>query len=501
MNRVYHSNHNIVYSCKYHIVFCPKYRRKVLVNGVDVRLKELISSIADENKFEVIEMEIMPDHVHLLLEVDPQFGIHKAVKTIRGKTSRILRQEFHWLTTKLPTLWTNSYFCSTVGGAPLEIVKQYKEMETYTLGYKFRIYPNATQARLIHRTLGCARFVYNHFLAVRRDQWNANRKSIDYTESSRLLTDLKKREETAWLSEVDSMALQEALRNLDRAFQNFFDKRARYPRFKSKHSHAQSYRTRNQSNGVRIVGKRIKLPKIGLVRIKQSREFSGRILSATVSRTASGKYFVSLCVEQDKAKLLRPNAGGQIGIDVGIREFYTDSNGNTVENPKPLKKLLRKLKREQRRLSRKLPRSQNRGKARVRLARVHERIANIRKDFLHKCTTRLARENQTAAVEHLNVKGMLKNHRLAQAISDVSWSEFFRQLAYKMELRGGELLKVETFYPSSQTCSVCGYQNTEVKNLGVREWTCPQCGAHHDRDHNAAKNILRRALENKAKAA
>ena len=374
-------------------------------------------------------------------------------------------------------------------------------METYTLGYKFRIYPNATQARLIHRTLGCARFVYNHFLAVRRDQWNANRKSIDYTESSRLLTDLKKREETAWLSEVDSMALQEALRNLDRAFQNFFDKRARYPRFKSKHSHAQSYRTRNQSNGVRIVGKRIKLPKIGLVRIRQSREFSGRILSATVSRTASGKYFVSLCVEQDKAKLLRPNAGGQIGIDVGIREFYTDSNGNTVENPKPLKKLLRKLKREQRRLSRKLPRSQNRGKARVRLARVHERIANIRKDFLHKCTTRLARENQTAAVEHLNVKGMLKNHRLAQAISDVSWSEFFRQLAYKMELRGGELLKVETFYPSSQTCSVCGYQNTEVKNLGVREWTCPQCGAHHDRDHNAAKNILRRALENKAKVA
>ena len=218
------------------------------------------------------------------------------------------------------------------------------------------------------------------------------------------------------------MALQEALRNLDRAFQNFFDKRARYPRFKSKHSHAQSYRTRNQSNGVRIVGKRIKLPKIGLVRIKQSREFSGRILSATVSRTASGKYFVSLCVEQDKAKLLRPNAGGQIGIDVGIREFYTDSNGNTVENPEAVKEAPTEAKSASNAGCRKLPRSQNRGKARVRLARVHERIANIRKDFLHKCTTRLARENQTAAVEHLNVKGMLKNHRLAQAISDVSWS-------------------------------------------------------------------------------
>lgn len=212
-------------------------------------------------------------------------------------------------------------------------------METYTLGYKFRIYPNRTQENLINRTLGCARFVFNHFLAVRRDEWKANHNSLTYVKTSKLLTDLKKREETAWLSEADSMALQESLRNLDRAFQNFFAKRARYPRFKSKHSHSQSYRTCNQANGIRIIGKRIKLPKIGLVRIKQSRDFDGRILSATISRAASGKYYVSLCVEAEKGFLFCPNDGKQIGIDVGLKVFYSDSNGDTVENPHPLKKL------------------------------------------------------------------------------------------------------------------------------------------------------------------
>ena len=371
-------------------------------------------------------------------------------------------------------------------------------METYTLGYKFRIYPDKEQTELINRTLGCCRFVYNHFLAVRRDQWQTNHKSIGYLETARLLTDLKKREETSWLKEVDSMALQESLRNLDRAFQNFFKRHTGYPHFKSKHSHSQSYRTRNQSNGVRIVGNKIKLPKIGFVKVKQSRAFDGRVLFATVSRAASGKYYVSLCVEQDKEKLVHPNKGGQIGIDVGLKAFYTDSSGNTVENPHTLKKLLVKLKREQCRLSRKMSKSQNRDKARIRLARVHERIANIRKDFLHKQTTRLARENQTVAVEHLNVKGMLKNHRLAQAISDVGWSEFFRQLAYKTELHGGELLEVETFYPSSQTCFACGCQNKLVKDLNVRDWVCLVCGEYHDRDHNAARNILRHALASKA---
>lgn len=371
-------------------------------------------------------------------------------------------------------------------------------METYQMGFKFRIYPNKTQQSLINRTLGCCRFVFNHFLALRRDEWTANHKSIGYVQTAALLTDLKKNEDFSWLKEADSMALQESLRNLDTAYQNFFQRRSKYPRFKSKHNHTQSYRTRNQSNGIRIIGGKIKLPKIGEVKIKQSRTFEGRILNATVSRAASGKYFVSLCVELDKETLLKSNNGGKIGLDVGLSEFLTDSNGNTVDNPRTLKRLTRKLIREQRRLSRKMPKSNNRNKARIRVARVHEHIANIRKDFLHKLSTRLVIENQVIAVENLKIKNMMKNHHLAKAIADVSWNEFFRQLAYKAELHGSKLLKVDTFYPSSQTCSNCGYQNEETKNLNVRSWTCPKCGAVHDRDENAAKNILRKALENAA---
>lgn len=370
-------------------------------------------------------------------------------------------------------------------------------MEKYNLGFKFRIYPNCEQQQKINCILGCVRFVYNHFLAIHRDEWKVNHNSLTYVKTSKLLTDLKKREETAWLKEADSYALQQSLRDLDHAYGNFFRKRARYPRFKSKHTHTQSYRTNNVNNCIRIVDKKIKLPKLGFVKIKQSRTFEGRILNATINHTASGKYFVSLCVEMDKEKLVCFNAGGRVGIDVGLKEFYTDSNGNTVANTRILKKLSKKLAREQRRLSHKMPKSRNREKARIRVARVYERITNIRKDFLHKLSTQLARENQTIAVEHLNVKGMLKNHKLARSISDVSWSEFFRQLEYKTELHGGEVIKIDMFYPSSQICYNCGYQNTEIKNLSIREWTCPKCGIHHDRDINAAKNILHRALEEK----
>ena len=336
----------------------------------------------------------------------------------------------------------------------------------YAKGFKFRIYPNAEQQKIINQTLGCARFVYNHFLAVRRDSWQEKHESVTYVKSSRMLTELKCHPDFVWLKSVDSMALQEALRNLDRAFQNFFKKQSGYPKFKSKHSHNQSYRTRNQSGGIRIIGGNIKLPRIGIVKTKLSREFEGCILNATVSRTASGKYFVSLCVEMDI----------------------------TAANPRILKQMEKKLKHLQRSLSRKVKGSNNRNKARIKVARLQERIANTRKDFLHKESTKLVRENHLIAVENLKVKNMLRNHKLSKAISDVSWAEFFRMLEYKAKLYGCDVVKVDTFYPSSQTCC-CGYQNTATKNLGIRKWTCPQCHTYHDRDVNAARNILSKALE------
>ena len=360
-------------------------------------------------------------------------------------------------------------------------------------GYRYRIYPNQEQKTIINRTLGCCRFVYNHFLALRHDEWLANHKSVGFSKSCKLLTELKRRKETAWLKEVDAVALQQSLRTLDLAFQRFFQKLARYPRFKSKHCHQQSYRTVHKST-IRVENDFIKLPKLGNVRFKNSRTFNGRILHATVTHTASSKYFVSLCVEEDVS--FAPCGTGKIGIDVGLKEFFTDSNGSTAANPRIFEKHQRKLAREQRRLARKMPRSHNREKQRIRVARVYEHIGNIRKDFLQKLTTRLISENQVIAVEHLQVKNMLRNHKLSKAIFDVSWSTFFQMLTYKAAWRGATILKVDTFFPSSQTCSSCGYQYRITKDLSVRDWTCPACGTHHDRDENAAKNILEEALRN-----
>lgn len=334
--------------------------------------------------------------------------------------------------------------------------------------------------------------MYNYFLAERIRSYKEDGVSLTYNKTSNMLTALKHDRDYLWLNEIDSMALQESLRNLDRAYGNFFKGNARFPRFHSKRR-KQSYRTRNQRNGIRIAGNTVKIPKVGYVKFKGLKHFCGRILNATISKSASGKYHISLCI--DSEDIVLDNAGGIVGLDVGIKEFYTDSNGNIVANPRTYRKHEKKLVREQRRLSRKQKGSNNRNKQRIRLAIQHEKITNIRRDFLHKQTHALANENQVVCVEDLNVKGMLCNHRLAKAISDVSWSEFFRQLEYKMSERGGIVVKVPTFYPSSQTCSCCGYKNPLVKNLSVRDWNCPKCGAHHDRDYNAATNILSKGLE------
>ena len=367
------------------------------------------------------------------------------------------------------------------------------------IAFKFRVYPTKEQQILINKTFGCCRFVYNHFLATRRDAWVNNKESINYKQTSVMLTKLKKDEQYKWLKEVDCTSLQNSLQDLDRAYKNFFEKRAKYPRFKLKRVHAQSYRTRNNvgtnSTTICIIGNKIKLPKIGLVRAKIHRNVVGRILNATISRTTSDKYFVSLCVEVDKSTFMHPNAGGIIGIDVGLSSLYTDSNGKKVNNHRAFKRRARRLKLTQQRLARKKKGSKNYEKQRKKVALVHEKIANTRKDYTNKQSAVLVHENQIIAIETLHVKNMVKNHKLANAIRDACWAELFRQLQYKAEFTGSMVLEIDPFYPSSQLCSCCGHKNPEVKNLGIRTWTCPNCGSVHDRDINAAKNILRQALK------
>ena len=358
-------------------------------------------------------------------------------------------------------------------------------------GIKFRIYPNMEQQNLINQTLGCCRLIYNKGLAMRKEAYE-NGNKIGYSQTSAMLTELKKSGDFAFLKAVDSIALQQSLRDLDRGFVNFFQKRAGHPQFKSKHNNHQSYRTVNQGENIRIVGRRIKLPKLGYVKIRQSMEV-GKIRNVTIEHTPTGKYFAVLNVEFEPPT--KPNNGGSIGIDVGIKEFYSDSNGNIVSNPKYLERSMRKLIREQRKLSRKQNGSNNRNKQRVKVALVHEKITNQRNDFLQKQSTMLIRENQTICIEELKVKNMMRNHKLAQHIGSAAWSSFFDMHAYKSVWYGNDVIKVPTMYPSSQTCSCCGYKNPLVKNLAVRVWECPDCHTVHNRDVNASINILNKGLQ------
>ena len=368
--------------------------------------------------------------------------------------------------------------------------------QNYT--YKYRIYPTEEQKVIFSKHFGCCRFVYNYFLNREKEFYLNNREDIEAKrikghntvfDNQKVLTQLKKDKNYEWLKEVGSHSLGLALKNLESAYSNFFRKRAKFPKFKKK-SHYQSYNIDNLT--LYIKGDKLFIPKIkDGVKIVEHRPLEGKILNGTISKTADDKYFISITVEKEIEE--SPVETNRIGIDLGIKDFAVISNGTKITNPHFKKKEVKKLKKLQRALSRKKKDSRRREKCRIKFARLQSKIVNKKTDFLHKLSSKLINENQVICLEDLNVKGMVKNHRLAESISECSWFEFTRQLDYKAKWYGRTVIKIDRFFPSSKTCSNCGFIKDNL-TLKEREWTCPKCGIEHDRDLNASKNILKQGL-------
>ena len=352
--------------------------------------------------------------------------------------------------------------------------------------YKYRIYPNASQKEYFARVFGCVRFFYNKSLSDMNKIYEEKGKFENITPASY-------KKEFEFLKEVDSLALCNAQLSRNSAFKAFFRKQNAFPKYKSK-KNDQSYTTNNQGSVKFSDNNRyISIPKCSRIRIKKHRDFIGDIKSITVSKTTDEKYYISLLVEESTKDV--KSSGTAIGLDLGIKDFIVDSNGNKYKNHKYLTKSQNKLAKEQRKLTHMVKGSNNRNKQRIKVARLHKKIYNQRNDYLHKLSRHIIDENQFICIEDLKVNNMVKNHKLARSIADASWSRFVSMLIYKANWYGKTIIKVPSNYPSSQLCSCCHFQNPKTKDLKVRKWTCPQCGTDHDRDKNAAKNILSKGIE------